>query len=415
MVIESVYNPHVPKLQRRTLAIIFSAGGGSIFTFLSTLLFVSIHRIMGPSYSPLYGYIFLQIITNGLMMLMVELFDMLEDRPNKHLVQLLMLPLQFFLELAVSIVFVDANPLTSPVQFSILLLLVVLVDLATETGALHENYYKAIKKDQSKRGRAIYLAKKHQLIKQKMFAEPLATFSILLMTFTEYFSQGKISLFGHRSGSRAGIMIGYGILIGVELVLGRIGTHQLSIRMGRMREKVSTELTRIEMMSRNHLSITISRQDRAGKAGEVIGDKSSLPDYPISPSVTSINRSSAFSKFFTSGEVNMRSDMKSETVKLEHQKTETKQCSSGTVEMNSISRVPEYPPNKSISTASGIPPSEIGVNKDFIEMYPILKSNPSSRREGTIFEKGSVYHIFIIVSAGSTIFPTLFIASELGS
>eukprot|EP00468_Gymnochlora_sp_CCMP2014_P001064 CAMPEP_0167740344 /NCGR_PEP_ID=MMETSP0110_2-20121227/221_1 /TAXON_ID=629695 /ORGANISM="Gymnochlora sp., Strain CCMP2014" /LENGTH=191 /DNA_ID=CAMNT_0007624219 /DNA_START=945 /DNA_END=1520 /DNA_ORIENTATION=- len=174
---------------------------------------------------------------------------MVSDRASKHLLSIPVFSLQLFMEMSVSLIFVEADVLSQPISFCLLLLLVILVDLGMTSGFIAEMHCRYIKGIKNESGVALYMAKKHQLIRQKMFAEPVAAISVLLMTIVETFFGENLGVnyISDFTGEKTkfGVLLGYLILIAVEVGLNSYGSRLLHKRMERMRSAVWMELKRL--------------------------------------------------------------------------------------------------------------------------------------------------------------------------
>jgi len=205
----------------------------------------TVHKWLEYRYTVIIGFFMIQAFGVMIFALLFEIVDLLSDRTNKHLLQLVVLPVQFFQEFAISFIFVDADPISEPFLFLPLLILVIFIDLSIESGLLYELYSRKVKGLTSEKRVAIYLAKKHQFIWQKIYAEPVATIAILFMTFIEFqlgdtFGINIISNFTSKRPS-LGVMVGYIILLLVELATGQIGSYLLKQRMDRIRDDLHVD------------------------------------------------------------------------------------------------------------------------------------------------------------------------------
>mmetsp|Transcript_7886 Transcript_7886/g.19325 ORF Transcript_7886/g.19325 Transcript_7886/m.19325 type:complete len:508 (+) Transcript_7886:822-2345(+) len=197
-------------------------------------------------YSAIVGLTSIYVVTAVSQIIMGELNDLIV-RSNREMFELPMFALQFFQEFAVNTHFLDAKRAFS-IEFFALVSLVAAMDVLVETGFLYEWYYKLLKSDRSYRGRAIYMSKKYQFIRQKIFAENFANIGLLIMAFLEYFFSKDLhfSLIRKAGGFETNhefrnALIGYTIVVCVEVITGNVCTMLLHLRMMRIRNKALLE------------------------------------------------------------------------------------------------------------------------------------------------------------------------------
>ncbi|GAB5370634.1 hypothetical protein AAMO2058_001510100 [Amorphochlora amoebiformis] len=146
-----------------------------VYALMFTFAFLHLTR----GYNAVLGILYLYAVTNIFLMVLVELVDRLPVFSNKDTLYLPLYLLQFFGEFTVALVFFDAD--ISKVTFWVLIVIVGSLDVIVESGVMHERFHIYFKSDESKTGRATYLARKAQLIHQKELAETLAILVICAM------------------------------------------------------------------------------------------------------------------------------------------------------------------------------------------------------------------------------------------
>mmetsp|Transcript_18150 Transcript_18150/g.27238 ORF Transcript_18150/g.27238 Transcript_18150/m.27238 type:complete len:566 (-) Transcript_18150:109-1806(-) len=338
------------------LTVSISGAGAQIFA----VIFIGIQRAMGKLYDPIIGFICVFVNKTLLVIYVNEMMSLAEDRTNEHLRQLFLLLVQLFSELAISIIFGQADLFASPGTFFLLLSLVSIVDLAVESGVLYELWSRKCKKLQTEKEVAIYLGKKYQFIRQKMFVEPLATVVMLLMTTIEAAFGKKlgISIIRNYTGkaSSLGNIIGYIVLLIVEVALGQLASRFLKKRMKRIREAVWRELKKQTKRS-NNKSIELGGLDseKLGKSAYASGINTPRSQHPFSGGL---------------GKENKEGHSKSNVLQRQ----------------------------------------DVLVDSTFLLRFPILHADEGTRRANVIFvESGMVTRCFFVLVAINTVYCALLV------
>eukprot|EP00465_Bigelowiella_longifila_P001209 CAMPEP_0185282600 /NCGR_PEP_ID=MMETSP1359-20130426/67363_1 /TAXON_ID=552665 /ORGANISM="Bigelowiella longifila, Strain CCMP242" /LENGTH=394 /DNA_ID=CAMNT_0027878161 /DNA_START=1033 /DNA_END=2214 /DNA_ORIENTATION=- len=189
------------------------------------------------------GLFFNYAATSFATFLVWELVAIIRKK-HRGVFELPLFSLQFFQEFAVhsQLLLVD---FFSP-AFFIILLVIAFNDVLVKSGVLYENYYRFMKSDKSPHGMAIYMAKKYQFIRQKVFAQGFVTPLLLLMLLAEYAFGDKIGFTLIKSSKQIkenskleGYMIGYTIALVMTVLTSWLGNIFLNRRMDRLRMNAS--------------------------------------------------------------------------------------------------------------------------------------------------------------------------------
>jgi len=389
-----VFKPSFPGVCRQYLNAMIIGAGSLGFPFAFSITFARLHKGLGANYHPVMGYLFLLALTSFGFYAYAYFIDLVTDRPSKHLLSISMFSLQLFTEISVSLIFVEADVISQPISFALLLLLVILVDLGLTSGFLYEMYCRHIKRIQSESGVAIYMAKKHQLIKQKMFAEPVAAASVALMTIVETFGGEKlnVSFISDFTGEKTklGVLYGYCILIAVELSLNSYGSRLLQQRMERVRTSVWMELKRMQS-KKNVMSIQVGGIDDEKLDENAMRSISNMSPRGLQPSkksrfeismVGDVPNKSVHADITTSNK-STRADF---TMSIDNMRPSSNPLESVTVsKMNISGAIPQFG-------------QSVQVQRNFLNFYPILHPDETKRKERVVFLTG-VVNRFIFVAA----------------
>ncbi|GAB5371596.1 hypothetical protein AAMO2058_001593800 [Amorphochlora amoebiformis] len=230
----------VDTLVAHIFGLLNSIGGGMYVSLITSRILIAFRESLTDEYNPVFGVILVYFMTTLGFFLLAELN------------QLALFPLIFYPQFAVSILFVDANPIDSPGFFFGMLTVVSLYDLLVESGWLYDIWFELVKTDKSPIRKAIYMGKKYEYLRQKVFAEQIATTSALFMTIVEY-SIGpvlRVNMLADYSeettntkANTPGTIVGYIVVIFVEICLSQFVTqYLLQRRMKRVKNNLNKAL-----------------------------------------------------------------------------------------------------------------------------------------------------------------------------
>ncbi|GAB5371914.1 hypothetical protein AAMO2058_001620800 [Amorphochlora amoebiformis] len=199
--------------------------------------------------NPVIGLVYFYITVFMFLNLIWEMTKIVTYRRREALL-LAIFPLQFFEEIAISLLFSDAGGFS--VSFFVLLGVVMIVDFSVESGWFWENYFILMKADQSAVSKGVYMFKIFQYIRQKNFAERFATPTFLLMIFIEWLANGRYGLtlisdtIDARTQSKKALIFGaYGVLIACENITGYFSYRILKKRMFRLKKAANEESNKL--------------------------------------------------------------------------------------------------------------------------------------------------------------------------
>ncbi|GAB5366613.1 hypothetical protein AAMO2058_001158500, partial [Amorphochlora amoebiformis] len=164
--------------------------------------------------------------------LLSKLSDIIEARHSRESFEIPKFVLQFFLEFAVATIFLDVDPFGGP--YWAFLIIVGLVNTLVDTGYLDELWYNWSnrKRMRSHERKAVFLVKRYQLTRQKVFAESFASPTFVLMILFEFAVgwDSPLSFIAASSAANAPsrqavgeTVAGYFLLIVLSVVTGQVG------------------------------------------------------------------------------------------------------------------------------------------------------------------------------------------------